>query len=74
MEKAEIKRIADYLKDFEEGLYEWDYRVITILRHFIELYHINKRLIQATFEAKDQELKPLFGQIRIQSPQVQGMY
>ena len=26
MEKAEIKAIADYLKDLEEGLYEWDYR------------------------------------------------
>jgi hypothetical protein len=25
MQKAEIKRIADYLKDLEEGLYEWDY-------------------------------------------------
>ena len=24
MEKAEIKRIADYIKDLEEGLYEWD--------------------------------------------------
>jgi hypothetical protein len=26
MERAEIKQIADYLKDLEEGLYEWDYR------------------------------------------------
>jgi hypothetical protein len=25
IQKAEIKRIADYLKDLEEGLYEWDY-------------------------------------------------
>jgi hypothetical protein len=24
MKKAEIKHIADYLKDLEEGLYEWD--------------------------------------------------
>jgi len=29
MEKAEIKRIGDYLKDLEEGLVEWDYRGIT---------------------------------------------
>ena len=29
MQKAEIKQIADYLKDLEEGLYEWDYRGIT---------------------------------------------
>jgi hypothetical protein len=26
MEKAGIKVIADYLKDLEEGLDEWDYR------------------------------------------------
>ena len=26
MERSEIKRIAEYLKDLEEGLYEWDYR------------------------------------------------
>jgi len=25
MQKAEIKQIADYLKDLEEGLVEWDY-------------------------------------------------
>lgn len=30
MEKAESKRIADYLKDLEEGLYEWSYRVIVM--------------------------------------------
>ncbi len=29
MEKAEIKAIADYLKDLEEGLVEWDYRGIS---------------------------------------------
>ncbi|MHC4536613.1 MAG: hypothetical protein ACYS6K_21905 [Planctomycetota bacterium] len=29
MEKAEIKAIDDYLKNLEEGLYEWDYRGIT---------------------------------------------
>ena len=32
MEKAEIKRIAGYLKDLEEGLVEWDYRGITTRR------------------------------------------
>lgn len=26
MERVEIKQIADYLKDLEEGLVEWDYR------------------------------------------------
>jgi hypothetical protein len=33
MEKAEIKQIADYLKDLEEGLYEWDYCGMSTLGH-----------------------------------------
>ncbi len=59
MKKAEIKRIADYLKDLEEGLYEWDYRGITTQGQLTELYGIIERLMQATFETKDQQLKPL---------------
>ncbi len=59
MERAEIKRIADYLKDLEEGLVEWDYRGITTLGHLTELHRIIERLMDATFETKDQELKPL---------------
>ena len=59
MEKVEIKRIAEYLKDLEEGLYEWDYRGITTQGHLTKLYGIIKRLMDATFETKDQELKPL---------------
>ncbi|MBA7629925.1 hypothetical protein ES703_37432 [subsurface metagenome] len=59
MEKAEIKQIADYLKDLEEGLVEWDYRGITTQGHLTELYGIIERLMQATFETKNQKLKPL---------------
>ena len=59
MEKAEIKRIADYLKDLEEGLVEWDYRGITTQGHLTKLYGIIERLMQATFKTKDQQLKPL---------------
>ncbi len=40
MEKAEIKRIADYFKDLEEWLVEWDYRGITTQGHLTELYRI----------------------------------
>ncbi|UCH70490.1 MAG: hypothetical protein JSV29_00450 [Candidatus Bathyarchaeota archaeon] len=59
MEKAEIKQIAEYIKDLEEGLYEWDYRGITTQGHLTKLYGIIERLMQATFETKDQQLKPL---------------
>ena len=59
MNRAEIKRVADYLKDLEEGLYEWDYRGITTQGHLTELHRIIERLMDSTFETKDQELKPL---------------
>jgi hypothetical protein len=50
MQKAEIKQIAAYLKDLEEGLVEWDYRGITTQGQLTELYGIIERLMQATFE------------------------
>ncbi len=59
MEKAEIKQIADYLKDLEDGLYEWDYRGITTQGQLTELYRIIKRRMDATFKTEDQQLKPL---------------
>lgn len=59
MEKAEIKRIANYLKDLEEGLYEWDYRGITTQGHLNKLYQIIEQLMNATFETKDKQLKVL---------------
>jgi len=59
MEKAEIKRIAEYLKDLEEGLYEWEYHGITTQGHLTKLYGIIEQLMQATFETRDRQLKPL---------------
>lgn len=59
MEKAEIRQIADYLKDLEEGLVEWDYRGITTQGQLTELFRIIERLMDATFNTKDQELKLL---------------
>ena len=53
MEKAEIKRIGDYLKDLEEGLVEWDYRGITTQGHLTELYRIIETLMNETFRTKD---------------------
>ncbi len=63
MEKAEIKAIAEYLKDLEEGLVEWDYRGLTTQGHLTELYRIIKRLMDATFETKDQKLKVLLASL-----------
>ena len=50
MEKVEIKQIADYLKDLEEGLYEWDYRGITTQGHLTKLYGIIERLIRSKID------------------------
>ena len=63
VEKAEIKQIADYLKNLEEGLVEWDYRGITTQGQLTELYRIIKQLMDATFETKDQELKVLLASL-----------
>jgi len=59
IEKAEIKRVADYIKDLEEGLVEWDYRGLTTQGQLTEFYRIIKRLMDATYETKDQQLKVL---------------
>ncbi len=63
MQKAEIKSISDYLKDLEEGLYEWDYRGITTQGHLTELYRIIKLLMDTTFKTKDQQLKVLLANL-----------
>ncbi|MFH1882579.1 MAG: hypothetical protein ABIL62_07715 [Planctomycetota bacterium] len=57
MEKAEVKQIADYLKDLEEKLVKWDSRGITTQGQLTELYRIIKRLMDETFKTKDQKLK-----------------
>lgn len=67
MEKGEIRQITEYLKDLEEGLVEWDYRVITTQGHLTELYRIIKRLMDATFETQDQELKPLLATLEMKA-------
>ena len=67
MEKAEIEQIEDYLKDLEEGLVEWDYRGPMTLGHLTELYRIIERLMNATFETKDQQLKVLLASLELKA-------
>jgi hypothetical protein len=45
MEKADIKQIADYLKDLEEGLYEWDYRGLLTLSHLTRPFRRNDSFV-----------------------------
>ncbi len=63
MEKAEIRQIAAYPKDLEEGLVELDYRGQSTLDDLNRLYVIISRLMDATSETRDQELKPLLASL-----------
>ena len=45
--------IGDYIKDLEEGLYEWDYDSIAMQTEYSKVYEMIKRLMDATFEADD---------------------
>ncbi len=56
MEKAEVKRIGDYLKDLEESLALESYQGTAI--QLTKLYNIIETLMDATFKA-DQDLKVL---------------
>jgi hypothetical protein len=58
MEKAEIKQISSFLSDVHESICEQDEPHIQLLQ-LNELYRVIKRLMDATFETKDQKLKAL---------------
>jgi len=51
MERVEIKQIADYIKELEEGLDVWDYQGQTAQVQRNKLYQIIKRLMNATFKS-----------------------
>jgi hypothetical protein len=63
MERVEIKQIADYVKELEEGLVEWDYDRIAMQAELPYLYQVIKRLMDATYKTEDQKLKPLLAMI-----------
>jgi len=56
MEKAEIKRINNFLNDVHEGLCEGDETAAMQLQ-LTELYGTIKLLMNETYKAKDQQLK-----------------
>lgn len=58
MNKAEIKRIADFLSDVHEGICEQD-EAIPMNLYLGELYKVIQTLMDETFNTKDQELKVL---------------
>ena len=67
MNKAEIKQIAEYIKDLEEGLYEWDYTDETAEYHLTQVRQVIKRLMDATFESEDQIEKQLLATLNLKA-------
>jgi hypothetical protein len=63
MNRDEIKKISDFLKDLEEGLYERDYTGIIARQKLDEIYSVIPRLMAATFKTKDQQLKVLLASL-----------
>ena len=66
MKQAEIKQIADFLSDVYEGICEGDERTAMELQ-LTELYDVIKRLMDATFETKDQRLKVLLATLELKA-------
>ena len=66
MEKAEIKRISEFLSDVYEGICEGD-ETTTMQQQLTELYRIIKRLMDATFKAKDKQLKVLLATLELKA-------
>ena len=62
MEKAEIKRIADFINDTWEGICGGD-EPTTMQLQLTELYRIIKKLMDATYQTKDQQLKVLLASL-----------
>lgn len=63
MKQAEIKRNGGYIKDWEEGLAEWDYDRIAMQTEMPYLYQVIEQLMEATFKAKDKGLKVLLASL-----------
>ena len=63
MEKVEIKQVADYVKNLEEGLVGGDFDHIAMQAELPYLYQIIQHLMDATFKTDDQKLKPLLATI-----------
>jgi hypothetical protein len=67
MDKVEIKAIANYIKDLEEGLGRQGCRGMVDLQHVTKLHLIIKRLMDATFQTTDRRLKPLLATLEMKA-------
>ena len=75
MDKAEVKQIADFLIDVREDLYEGEGDAALRL-NLTELCRVIRRLMDATFATRDQELKVLLAgledEVRLRKQEIEG--
>lgn len=57
MTNTEIQQLAEYAQDLMEGLHEWDYDQLAMQTEYPKVYEAIEQLMQATFEAKDKQIK-----------------
>ena len=65
MEKPEIKRIGDFLKEAEESIYGGNCDGISMQLLLPDIYETIKALMDATFKTKDQKLKALLAYMEL---------
>lgn len=66
MKKKEIKQISQFISDVYEGICEYDEPHIQQMQ-LNELYRVIKRLMDATFQSKDQQLKVLLAYLNVRA-------
>ena len=57
MERAEFKRIDEYIEDVEENLERWGTQSIASERHLTKLHLVIERLMHISGDTKDQQLR-----------------
>jgi len=57
MERAEFKRIDEYIEDVENNLERWATQNIPAERHLTKLHLVIERLMNISGDTKDQQLK-----------------
>ena len=67
MERAEIKQIADYIKDLRERLSNEGHDHISMQTELPYLYQVIRLFMDATFESKDKGLKVLLATLELQA-------
>jgi len=67
MTEAEIEQIAEYIDDTFEALYERDYEGEIARYHLGRIRELILLLMNATFEAQDQELKVRLAELNLKA-------